>query len=266
MAAVDDIKANLDLDQVAQYLGTDRAEADRVVDQALASLVGQLDHNVADADGAVGLTRALDRHADSPAFSDRIDLAGIDTGDGAKIVDHVYAPDQIQALGGGQGGSLVQRLLPILAPIVLSYLAKRLGGAVGGGGGLGGALGGGTGTSRGGLGGILEDLLGGAAAQQSGRAEAPANGGGIGDILGDLLGGGRQQGTPGATPQASGGAGGGGVGTGPFTSQTPPPTDLTLEPGTASSPAGSVAPEGTAVNRTDNPLGGILSDLLFGRR
>ena len=60
MGAVEDIKANLDLDQVAQLLGTNPDEANVLVDEALASLVGQLDNNVSDAAGAASLTRALD--------------------------------------------------------------------------------------------------------------------------------------------------------------------------------------------------------------
>lgn len=266
MAAVDDIKANLDLDQVAQYLGTDRADADRLVDEALASLVGQLDSNVADPQGAVGLTRALDQHYGSAAFSDRIDLAGIDTADGEKIVDHVYSPTQIQSLGSGMGGTLLQRLLPILAPIVLSYLAKRLGGALSGGGSAG--QGGGLGqSSGGGFGDILGDLLGGGSRMPQQPQTQPTQtgpggglGGGLGDILGDLLGGSQRSAAPtepGRTPTA-------GTGDGTFRSPTPPATDVTADAGAPGTSAGRT--QGRTSAGADNPLGGILSDLLFGRR
>lgn len=250
MGAVDDIKANLDLDQVAQLLGTNPDEANVLVDEALASLVGQLDNNVSDAAGAASLTRALDQHVSSAAFGNTVDLGAIDTADGAKIVDHVYSPTQLQALSGGQSGSLLQKLLPILAPIVMAYLAQRLSGAIGadtrgrtGGGGLG-------------------DILGG---MFGGGQSSSGSGGGLGDILGDLLGGGstqqqsvptQQQSVPTQAPRTSPS-----TGSGPFTAPDVPETDLSMGQATSQAPA---APQSTA--QADNPLGSILSDILFGRR
>ena len=183
MGAFDDIRSSLDVDQLAESLGTDPASADAALDTALRSLLGTVESNVSREDDAVGLARALGDYVESDAYADSIDVNRIDTADGAKIVDHVYSPGQIQQLSvAGQGG-LVQKLLPILAPIVMAYLAKRFQGYLteksapqtrqaeapeGGRGGLGDPLGG--------------ILGGGAASRQSG-------GGGFGDLLDQVLGG-----------------------------------------------------------------------------
>ncbi len=277
MSAVSDIKSQLDLAQVAQLLGTDEATAGQAVDQALESLVGTMDANVGDPDQALGLTRALGDHVDAAS---EVDLAQVDTADGEKIVGHVFSTDQIQALSQGAGGSLIRKLLPILAPIVMGYLASKLdaymrgqtGGAAAqaptapaqqpsGGLGdiLGGMLGGGPGSAGGGLGVILGSILGGAAA---GGAAGGAASGGLGDILGGILGdqGGAAEPAPrqqAPQPQAPAGA------DGPF--RAPTTGGTTLDAGTPTAPQQQTqqAPGGVDAGGV---LGGILSDLLRGRR
>ena len=256
MSTVDDIRSSLDIQQVAQLLGTTPDQAAVAVDQALNSLVGQLDANVNDAQGALNLTRALGSHAASDAYGDSVDLNAVDTQDGEKIIGHVYPAGDIQALGG-VGGGLVKQLLPILAPIVLSYLAKQMFGQTSGGKSSGGILGD-----------ILGGLVGG-----SPQAQAPSSSGGLGDVLGDLLGGGGSGGglgdllgglLGGATPapapaptgrkQAPSPSGGG------FRVPQAPDTGLAID---ASGPAAAPAQGSPS---TGDLLGGILSDLLQGRR
>lgn len=248
MAAVDDIRSTLDVSQIAQFLGTDEQTAEQAVDQALNQLVGSMGGNATDPQVAVDLSRAaLNDHVGSPAYGDTIDINNVDTNDGEKIVNHVFSGQQVQTLGGGAAGGLLQRLLPLLAPIVMGYLASKLQERMGGGARAPQQ------QAGGGLGDILGDLLGGGSAQRQ------SGGGGFGDILGDLLGGGSAPQQQAPTPQAPAGADRG------FKVPTPGTGDGTLrmDPGTPSAQAPQQqAPAGGA----GDLLGGLLQDILLGGR
>jgi hypothetical protein len=181
MSSIDDILANIPINSLADQLGVDPATAESAVRQALPALVGGMQANAADPQGAASLAGAVESH--SPKLVDGgVNLDDIDTGDGEKIVSHVFGQNTdavAQTLGGNLGGNsdLIQKLLPILAPIVLSYLSQRMrGGAT-----QGDAAGGG-----------LNDLLGSILGGLSGRQGPSQGGGGIMDVLGGLLGGGRR--------------------------------------------------------------------------
>lgn len=270
MSAVSDIKSQLDVAQIAQLLGTDEATAGQAVDQALESLVGTMDANVADPDQALGLTRALGDHVGSGDVT----AEQVDTADGEKIVSHVYSADQIQALSSGAGGGLIRKLLPILAPIVMGYLASKLDGYMRGQTGgrgapagrqespgglgdvLGGMVGGGAGGS-GGLGDLLGQVLGGGAA-------GGAASGGLGDLLGGILG---DRGAPAQPPSPAQTPPAAAPGSeGPF--RSPAPGDTSLNAGTPEAAPAHPAPRPQDAGSGDagGILGGILSDLLRGRR
>jgi len=214
MSEIDEILSQVPMDQVAAALGVDQSEAEQVTRTAIPALLGGMQANAADPDGAASLTNAVAQH-DTTALG--ADLDQIDTQDGERIVQNVFGeqtPDVMARLGGetpGEGSSLIQKLLPIIAPIVMAYLAKKLQGATGGGtaatddpmGGLGGMLGGAGGASSGGLGDVLGSVLGGGATGSSGSAQ----GGGIGDILGQVLGGAGGAQTQPGTPTGQGGLG-----------------------------------------------------------
>lgn len=180
MGAVEDILSSIDIDQLAQLLGTDSSTAQGAAAAAIPTLLGSLQANAATPEGADSLANALSQHADSPATGD--DLSQIDTDDGRKIVQHAVAGDASRLAGvSGLGGDLLAKLLPILAPIVMQYLAKQF-------------LGGGTQAdaqaapaSAGGLGDLLGGLLGGSGA-------SAGSGNALGDLLGGLLGGGAASG------------------------------------------------------------------------
>lgn len=175
MAAVDDLLAQIPMSQVAARLGVDEQTAEQATRQVLPALLAGMHANAQDPGGAQSLAQAVDQHHDG-LLDGGVDVGQVDTGDGDKIVGHVFGDNrdqvvnQLGSVAGPDGGALVRKLLPILAPIVMSYLARRLG--AGGGGAAG--------QSGGGLGGVLGSLLG--AAGQSG---------GLGDLLGGLLGQGR---------------------------------------------------------------------------
>lgn len=194
MNAVDDILSQIPMHQLAQRLGVDEATAEQAARQAIPSLLGGLEANSQDPDGAASLSRAVGQH--SPGLIDGgVNLGDVDTADGQKIVRNVFGPStdevvsRLGGTGGGVGKDLVAKLLPILAPIVLSYIAKRLGmslpgGSVApGGGGLGGSI----------LQEVLGSLLGGG---QSGGTRTPqpqpqpqSQSGPLDDLLGNVLGG-----------------------------------------------------------------------------
>ena len=200
MDAVDEILGQIPLDQLAQQMGVDEATAEQAVRSAVPALLGGMAANAQDPGGAASLERAVAQHTSNPL--EGLGLGGVDTGDGEKIVGHVFGDNTDQVvnkLGESSGGKgLMSQLLPILAPIILSMLAgKFMKGQAGG-----PATPGGPTPSGSGPGG-LEDLLGGGAAGGSG-------GGGIGDLLGGLLGGGPSGGSAGDIGDLLGGLLGGG--------------------------------------------------------
>ncbi|MFC7880005.1 DUF937 domain-containing protein [Isoptericola sp. NPDC057391] len=165
-ASLDDLLAELPIDQIAGRLGVDAEQAQRAVGGALPALFGGLKANADDPAGAASLAGALSQH-DPGLVEGGIDVAQVDTADGEKIVDHVFGAkkDQVVAQLSGAAGTdsgILQKLLPILAPLALSYLSKKVGG--------------------------------GQAPAPGGTAERSAAGGGLGDLLGGLLGGGGSSG------------------------------------------------------------------------
>ncbi|PKV78038.1 DUF937 domain-containing protein [Nocardia fluminea] len=193
MTSFDDLLSQVPIAQIADQLGVDQATATTAVQAALPTLLGGLQVNAAEPQGAASLLGALDDHGGLVEGEGAVDLGQVDVGDGEKIVDNVFGDEKntvISALGagGGAGGNdLIAKLLPILAPIVLAYLAKQLtGGAApapqqtqSSGGGLGDLLGGllGGSSNSGGLGGVI------------GEALSKNAGGALGSVLGGLLGG-----------------------------------------------------------------------------
>ncbi len=192
MAEIQDILANLDFNQIAAALGHDPGEVQTAAATATEALLGGLQQNMGDDQGAIGFANALAQHIDNDNAAPQtgaIDLAQLDLNDGAKIVNHILPADQQMQLFGSTGGGLVQKLMPLVAPIVMAYLAKRLAGSGGLGSVLGSLLGAGAGagaaSATSGLGDVLGQILGGG--QQAQQAQAQY--GGLGDILGQVLGG-----------------------------------------------------------------------------
>ena len=194
VSAVDDILADIPMDQLAAQLGVDQATAEQAARQAIPALLGGMQANAEDPAGATSLAGALGDHP-SDLIDGGVDLDQVNADDGEKIVGNIFGPNQdqvAQTLGGnlgGQAGGLIKQLLPILAPIVLAYLSKRLLGQHQQGGGqdpLGSILGGGATGANNPLTDILGSILGGG----GGPAQSP--GGSILDMLGGLLGAGRR--------------------------------------------------------------------------
>ena len=150
MGAIQDILANLDVNQIAAALGQNPSDVESAATTAVGSLLTGLEGNLEDPQGAISLANALGNHIDDNNAAPQtgaIDLGQIDFADGAKIVNHILPASQQQQLFGGLQGALIQKLMPLLAPIVMAYFAKKL-------------------SASGGLGSVLGQVLGGGAPQQ----------------------------------------------------------------------------------------------------
>lgn len=206
MSAIDEIMSQIPLSQLASQLGTDEQTAGAAAQQAIPALLGGLQANAQDPDGAASLEGALGQHSAS-LIDGGVDLDQVNATDGQKIVSNIFGGQSdgvAQTLGGNLGGGnqsdLMRKLLPILAPIVMSYLVKRMGGGAGaagggaGGGLLGsilGGLGGGSGSGGGGLADMLGGMLGGGQTPAQNDQPARTNNPNL-DMLGGMLGGGRR--------------------------------------------------------------------------
>ena len=191
--ALDDILAQVPIDDIAEKLGVSPDVAKTAVEQGGAVLLSGLAKNASTQEGSSAIENALKRHEGSAGVS-KVD--DIDQEDGGKIVSHILGADKnavTEKLTESKetAGIDFGKLLPILAPIIMGLIANanknKSGSAESSSGGgigdiIGGLLGGGgSGTSGGGIGDILGGLFGGGSGGRSG--------GGLGDILGGLFGG-----------------------------------------------------------------------------
>ncbi|MEV6431477.1 DUF937 domain-containing protein [Nocardia sp. NPDC051463] len=195
MNSFDDLLSQVPIAQIAEKLGVDESTATNAVTAALPTLLGGLQANATQPEGAASLVGALDSHGELVEGEGQVDIDKVDVADGSKIVDNVFGEEKntvISALGGteGMGGNdLVSKLLPMLAPIVLAYLAKQLTGGAGGAGAPQAQTGGG-----GSIGDLLGGLLGGSNKSGGiggaiGEALAKNAGGALENVLGGLFGG-----------------------------------------------------------------------------
>lgn len=125
LAGFDDVK----LPNIAQQLGLHPDQVKGVLNDALPALLGGINRNVQDPDGAASLANALGQHVNTNPLGDLDALASGVLGGG--ILDKVFGgntPDISQALGDRQkvSGVDVEKILKIAAPIVLAFLAQKL--------------------------------------------------------------------------------------------------------------------------------------------
>jgi hypothetical protein len=180
MASIDDLLSAIPLDQLAGKLGVDQATAQQAVSAALPALVGGLQANAQDPQGAASLQAALAQHSSS-LVDGGVNLDDVDEADGQKIVRNIFGSNEDQVVAkladsSGTQSNLLSSLLPALAPIAMSFIAKQFGGGQ-----QAGSQASAPQSSGGGIGDMLGGLLGGG-----------GSGGGIGDMLGGLLGGGKR--------------------------------------------------------------------------
>ncbi len=131
---VEDLASQLQgapVQQVAQQLGIDPAQASSAVSAALPLLMGALGRNASQPQGAQALFGALQKdHAGLDLGSVVGSVLG-GSGQGGAILGHIFggSQDRVQAGLGqatGLGSNQAGQLMKILAPIVMAYLAKRM--------------------------------------------------------------------------------------------------------------------------------------------
>jgi len=117
-------------DKIADQVGTNSAQTDSVVDDALTAILGGLKKNTRTDNGAESLDTALNKH-DGSIFDDLIDAVGNreTKTDGGKILEHIFGSktDQVAesvAKKSGVDASTAADMLSVLAPIVLGQLGK----------------------------------------------------------------------------------------------------------------------------------------------
>ena len=187
------------LDKISSQIGADPAQTQQAIRQALPMLLGGLEREASDPEGARSLQRALaeDQHAtvlddlDAYLSGQRHDRAT----DGAGILRHVFGDRQetaAQALGqrAGLSGGNIMQLLAMLAPIVMGMLGKKSGGG-GGFPDLGQILGQERAQAQEkapDIGDVLGQVFGEPASATAGPSRDTRRGGGIVDAITDLLG------------------------------------------------------------------------------
>ena len=196
MAGLDDLFAQIPVQDIASKLGADEGEVNNAIRTLVPALVGGLQHNVQSGDiDSSKLESAVTAQGASGLLDGGVSVDQVDQAEGDNIVANIFGGNDSNQVasalaGSGAGGSsLIKQLLPILAPIVLAYIGKQMTGQKGqaaqqaSGGGLGDVLGS-----------ILGGMAGGGGANKSmgsilGNALGGKTGEAIGGILGGLLGG-----------------------------------------------------------------------------
>jgi hypothetical protein len=195
MAGLDDLFAQIPIQDIASKLGADTGEVDSTIRTLVPVLVSGLSHKAQDPGQADNIANAASGLAAQGLLDN---VFGASHAEGNQLISAIFGGNDTSqvasALSGAGAGNndLLQKLLPIIAPIVLAYIGKQLSGQkaepaqqqASGGGGLGDVLGSilggmasGGGAKNQSMGSILGNMLGG------------KTGGAIGDILGGLLGG-----------------------------------------------------------------------------
>ena len=103
MATIDDLLAQIPMDQLARQLGVAPDEAEELTRKALPALVGGMEANAREPGGEISLAEAIGQH-DDDLLEGGVDFDQVDTDDGQKIVGHVFGDNRDQVvsrLGGG---------------------------------------------------------------------------------------------------------------------------------------------------------------------
>lgn len=192
MAGLDELYAQIPVQDIANKIGADEGEVNNAIRTLVPALVGGLAENVAaNQIDSSDLESAVAQQGASDLLDGGVSVDQVDEKQGDQYVAKIFGGNDSGAVAsaladkGAGGGGLIKQLLPILAPIVLAYIGKQLskGSApaeqapAGGGGG--------------GLGDILGSILGGGAGGGGGGGDNP-----LGSILGSVLGGGSGQNNP----------------------------------------------------------------------
>ncbi len=133
MAGLDDLFAQIPVQDIASKLGADQGEVNNAIRTLVPALVGGLAQNVQAEDiDSSDLESAVAEQGTSGLLDGGVSVDQVDENQGDQFVAKIFGGNDSNAVasalaGGGAGSSgLLQKLLPILAPIVLAYIGKQL--------------------------------------------------------------------------------------------------------------------------------------------
>src|SRR5690606_28265899 len=116
---------------ISKQTGTSEAETQSVVSTALPALLGALQNNASNSQGAQGILQAIGSKHDGSILENISGFLGSnDTSDGDGILKHVLGNKQGALELGiakktGVSSGTVSKILAMLAPIVMGYLGKQ---------------------------------------------------------------------------------------------------------------------------------------------
>lgn len=128
MGVEHEILNRLDVNQLADFVGTDPDHARKATTAAVPALLSGLRANISEPGGASALAEALEDHRRHPAHSTALVLtvSESDLEEGRKIVAYALADDSSRlAEVSNFDPDILARLLPALAPIVMRTLANQ---------------------------------------------------------------------------------------------------------------------------------------------
>lgn len=118
------------LEQLGSKAGAKSDQAGQVAQAALPLLLKSLQQNARTPEGAKSLNKALEEHQNDSVKDVAGFLKGVDTADGAKILQHIFSKDndKVQknlAKKSGLDVNQVAGLLTQLAPLILGALGNQ---------------------------------------------------------------------------------------------------------------------------------------------
>lgn len=118
------------LNQLGKSINAKPEQIEKAAKIGLPAMVEQINRNASTKEGREALANALDQHKDDDISDITGFLKGVDTQDGMKILQHVFANknDKLQsslAKQSGMDSNQVSGLMAMLAPMVLGMLGNQ---------------------------------------------------------------------------------------------------------------------------------------------
>lgn len=131
MSELNSLINSIPIDRLAQQFGVSGDEIRKAVESIAPALVGGMQANAQDPNGAASLQTALKDHAQNTNLLDNPDSSQIDTADGDAIAAHIFGQNKGAVVDkvseqSSTDKSLIEKLLPILAPLVMAWVASRM--------------------------------------------------------------------------------------------------------------------------------------------
>ncbi|MFV0479955.1 MAG: DUF937 domain-containing protein [Anaerorhabdus sp.] len=116
--------------QLSEKTGASSSQITDLMSSALPALMSAMQSNATSTDGAQGLAKALDDHAEADTSDITSFLKNVDLDDGAKILSKIFGSNEstVQnalAEKSGLSASQVSTSLASIAPLLLSFLGQE---------------------------------------------------------------------------------------------------------------------------------------------